>query len=125
MKIKYEYKILNVNEEAKTMEVLYTCKKYGEYISFIPLPKKDETLEDKIFQYNPTQYWIDKEAQVQEVKKGQKGVQEIDVYHPDHPDDLPQIDEENFDEDSEETPIINDKDREIVIAVLREIGLTP
>lgn len=119
MKIKYTYKIVNVNEEANTMEILYSCKTFGEMTVFAPLPTNAETLEDIVLMYNPTANWVDKTCERQEVKVGTKGTQEVEAFNPDEPIPETQEDAEH------ERELVGDVEREIVVTVLREVGLMP
>ena len=119
MKIKYNYKIVNVNKEANTMEILYSCKTFGEMTVFAPLPRKNETIDDVVLMYNPTLNWIDDTCERQDVKVGTKGTQEVEVLNPDEPIVEPEEDTEI------EKETVNDTEREIVVTVLRELGLIP
>lgn len=119
MKIKYTYKIVNADKESNTMEILYSCKTFGEMTVFAPLPRKNETVEDVVLQYNPTLNWIDNSCERHDVKVGTKGTQEVEVFDPDEPIVEPEEDAEI------EKETVNDTEREIVVTVLRELGLIP
>lgn len=120
MKITYTYKILNVNEESKTMEVLYKSEKYGEMTVFTHTPRNNETLESVIKQYSPVYYWADKDCTRKEVKVGQKGEQTIEFSHPDE-----YVEEEQEINLNVIERLVNDHDRRKVVIVLKELGLLP
>lgn len=67
MKLKYTYKVLSVNAEARTMLVKYTSDEYGEMDIFTRIPYEGETLEMVIQQYSPVAYWREKSAVVQSI----------------------------------------------------------
>jgi hypothetical protein len=67
MQIKYTYKVLSVDTEARTMLVKYTAPDYGEMIVSTRIPYVNESLELVIQQYSPVPYWLEKAAEVQTV----------------------------------------------------------
>lgn len=79
MIVKYSYEIINVDKEAKTMEIVYSSEKYGKLHVGARLPFTNETVEDIVLMYNPSAYWIEQETETLNVEAGTKGFQEIDL----------------------------------------------
>jgi hypothetical protein len=72
MIIQYTYRILRVDEQAKTMEVKYDSPQFGVLHVFTRMPNKGEPLENVIRQYAPIEYWKEQIAEVDSV--------EVDTY---------------------------------------------
>jgi len=79
MKVPYSYKIINVDNNAKTMEIVYTSEKYGDLHVSSRLPWSNETVEEIVKLYNPSLYWAQKETQTLSVEVGLEGTQEVDI----------------------------------------------
>ena len=122
MKIEYTYKIINVDKEAKSMEIVYESPKYGVLHVGARLPWKDETLEQIVEMYNPTRYWLEQSMEVLDVEENSKGSQEITVFdeNAEHTDEK---NIENIENIENNDSFISDKDRVKIITVLRETGL--
>lgn len=78
MKIEYTYKIVSVDKEAKSMEIVYESPKYGVLHVGARLPWKEETLEDIVLMYNPTRYWLEQETETLEVPENASGMQSVE-----------------------------------------------
>jgi hypothetical protein len=87
MIVNYSYEIINVDKEAKTMEIVYTSEKYGTLHVGCRMPWKDETVEDIVLMYNPSAYWLELDREVMDVEVGVKGNQEDSHPHPDDPEE--------------------------------------
>lgn len=72
MIIQYAYRILRVDSQAKTMEVVYDSPQFGVLHVFTRMPGKGEPLENVIRQYAPIEYWREQIAEVDDV--------EVDTY---------------------------------------------
>lgn len=59
MDVQYTYRILRVDNQAKTMEVKYDSPQFGVLHVFTRLPNLGEPLENVITQYAPISYWLD------------------------------------------------------------------
>jgi hypothetical protein len=57
MSIEYTYEIISVNEQARSMEVVYTATGYPTMHIGTRLPYEGETLEAIIDMYSPIAYW--------------------------------------------------------------------
>lgn len=76
MIIKYNYRIMKVDEETKTMEVLYTPHRSDilkEYLVGAKLPHENQTLDDVIRSYAPLGLWQEDAFQYQYVDEGIEG----------------------------------------------------
>lgn len=71
--LSYTYEILNVNQEAKFMEVRYTYENKPPLLIGARLPYENETLEGVIHQYAPTNYWIEQSLTCLTVNTGTSG----------------------------------------------------
>jgi hypothetical protein len=79
MKIEYTYKIINVDKGNKSMEIVYESEKYGVLCVGARLPYENESIEDVVRMYNPTQYWLEQETETLEVDENTFGIQQIDL----------------------------------------------
>lgn len=74
MNIEYKYKIINVNEEARCMEIIYEATDRETMHIGARLPYVGEELESIVIMYAPIQYWLEKELSVQVPEVGISGV---------------------------------------------------
>lgn len=79
MNIEYTYKIINVDNGAKSMEIVYDSSIYGVLHVGARLPWKGETLENIVLMYNPTRYWLEQTMETASVEVNSQGTQQIDV----------------------------------------------
>lgn len=77
MSIKYTYEIINVDEAARCMEVVYSSNNRQTLHIGTRLPYEGETVEDVIRAYAPVAYWQDREKQVVPPNPGLSG--EVDT----------------------------------------------
>lgn len=85
MNINYNYSIINVDHNAKSMEIVYDSPQYGVLHVGARLPWEGETVEDIVRMYNPVAYWIEQGRAPIEVVEGACGSQTIDFPDPDAP----------------------------------------
>ena len=79
MNIEYSYKIISVDKQAKTMEIVYSSDKYGDLHVGARLPWETETLEQIVEMYNPSLYWLEKEIPTLDVNEGEQGYQALNT----------------------------------------------
>jgi hypothetical protein len=77
MSIKYNYEIINVDETARCMEVVYSADGYETIHISARLPYYGETLESVLTMYSPVCLWLEKERAVVSPQVGNKG--EVDL----------------------------------------------
>lgn len=82
MNVEYTYRIINVDEAARSMEIVYTSEEYGVLHVGARLPWKGERLEDIVMLYNPAQYWREQNNEVEPVEVGAEGTQSVPVVVP-------------------------------------------
>lgn len=87
MKVEYTYSIINVDQDAKTMEIVYDSPVYGVLHVGARLPWEDETVEDIVRMYNPSLYWLERTRPTLNVTPGLTGSQSIGIDEPDEPDE--------------------------------------
>jgi hypothetical protein len=64
MSIAYTYEIVNVDPQARCMEIIYRSEGRQTMHIGARLPYKNETLEAIVHMYAPVAYWLEQEAQV-------------------------------------------------------------
>jgi len=64
MQISYEYKIIDVGEESRSMTVEYISPGREKVLMGIPTPFEGEVLEEVIKNYAPIQQWLDLEKEL-------------------------------------------------------------
>jgi hypothetical protein len=72
----YTYKIISVDEIARSMEVVYTHETHGSMHVGARLPFEGEPLENVIRQFAPVAYWLDLEIPVSVPQVGTTGTME-------------------------------------------------
>jgi hypothetical protein len=82
MNIEYTYQIINVDEAASSMEIVYTSPVHGVLHVGARLPWRGETVEQIVEMYNPTRYWLDAVREIEHVEEGLTGSQSIEVFDP-------------------------------------------
>lgn len=75
----YSYEVLNVNEEAKVMEVQYVCDGYKTHIVGVPLPFANELISEVIHQYAPVASWDEESIPRGSVSVGLSGEKTVEV----------------------------------------------
>jgi hypothetical protein len=89
MNITYKYQIINVNEQARCMEVVYSSEGRQTMHIGARLPYEGEQLEDVIKTFAPVRLWEEAEMQVVVPLTGTSGqivlVSEEPVLPPDQP----------------------------------------
>lgn len=60
MKFEFDYKIIEVDEKLKTMDVIFSCEGKESIFSKIRIPFKGENLKDVILRQAPIHIWRDK-----------------------------------------------------------------
>jgi hypothetical protein len=89
MNITYKYQIINVNEQARCMEVVYSSEGRQTMHIGARLPYEGEQLEDVIKMFAPVQLWIESEKLVVPPEVGLSGqivlVPEEQILQPDQP----------------------------------------
>lgn len=113
MKIFYTYKIINVDKQNKSMEIIYESPDYGVLHVGARLPWKNETIESVVKMYSPVNYWLEKEKETLDVDENTEGSQEIELKE-----------EEKIDPEVEYQATL-DRYRKPVMSILREVGLVP
>ena len=108
MKIDYTYTIANVDEQAKSMEIIYNSPEFGVLHVGARLPWKGETLDDIVLMYNPTAYWLEQAKETEPVEDGASGEQYVDTDTEDKSEDI-------------NTRQIED----VVLKTIRDLGLLP
>jgi hypothetical protein len=73
MSIEYKYTIVQVNEAARCMEVIYEAAGHQTMHIGARLPFEGELLEDVIRMYAPVQMWLDMAAKVVAPEVGASG----------------------------------------------------
>lgn len=73
MSIPYTYKIINVNPQARAMEIVYTSPGRQTMHIGTRMPYASETPESIVRMYEPVAYWLEQEAQLAEVQDGLEG----------------------------------------------------
>lgn len=71
--ITYQYTIINVDEAARCMEVVYTSEGRQTMHISARLPYVGEDLEQIIKMYAPVAYWLEQEAEVVVPEVGTSG----------------------------------------------------
>ena len=108
MKIDYTYTIANVDEQAKSMEIIYNSPEFGVLHVGARLPWKGETLDDIVLMYNPTAYWLEQAKETEPVEDGASGEQSIETNDEDNSDD------------------VNTRlEKELILQTIRDLGLLP
>jgi hypothetical protein len=74
MNIPYTYEIVLVDENARSMEVVYSAVGHETMHVGVRIPYATETLQDVIASYAPVGLWVERKAAVQSVAVGTKGV---------------------------------------------------
>lgn len=64
MSIPYTYEIVNVNPDARAMEVIYRADGHQTVHIGTRLPYKGESLESVIRMYEPINFWLEQQAEV-------------------------------------------------------------
>jgi hypothetical protein len=77
--IKFSYEILFVDNDAKSMEVLYTSEGRLPVHVGVRIPYLDEKLDDVIISFAPFAYWESQEKLIQNVEIGLKGTLELNL----------------------------------------------
>jgi hypothetical protein len=77
MTIKYNYKIISVDEAARCMEVVYSADGYETMHISARLPYDGESLESVLTMYSPVNLWLEKERTVVTPQVGKVG--EVDL----------------------------------------------
>lgn len=72
--IPYSYKIINVDESARCMEVVYSADGHDTVHVGARLPYEGETLESVIKMYSPVSYWLERKQNVVVPEIGISGV---------------------------------------------------
>ena len=96
MKVKYSYKIINVDKETNSMEIVYTSEKYGVLHVGARLPWEGETVEQIVEMYNPSLFWLESENPVVDVTEGLEGEQSVDVLTPSEAVDPTEVDKDRL-----------------------------
>lgn len=73
MSIAYTYEIINVNPQARAMEIIYTAPGRQTMHIGARMPYAGETLESIVRMYEPVAYWLEQDAQLAEVTEGATG----------------------------------------------------
>lgn len=89
--MKYTYEILNVDEDARCMEVSYKAEGFAPVIVGTSIPLEGELLEEVIRRFAPISFWEEKTKKVITPLVGTKGLVEIAVI-----DELRQANVNNF-----------------------------
>lgn len=74
MNIQYTYKIINVDKEARCMEVVYSADGHQTMHIGARMPYVGESLEAVVNMYAPVAYWAEQAQQVLPVAQGTAGV---------------------------------------------------
>lgn len=74
MSIEYSYEIINVDEQARCMEVVYTAEGHQTLNIGARLPFVGENLEDVIYMYAPIRFWEEQQTPVVVPAVGIRGV---------------------------------------------------
>lgn len=92
MSIKYTYEIINVDEKARCMEIIYRSNGRKEMHISARLPWEGESLEAVIDSFSPVAYWQEQERPIQSVQVGKTGtiVPAVDI--PVAPEDMANAD---------------------------------
>lgn len=85
MRVDYTYSIINVNESARSMEIVYQSPEHGVLHVGARLPWEGETVEDIVRMYNPSLYWLEQTRSTVPVQEGITGSQSIGIGEPDEP----------------------------------------
>jgi hypothetical protein len=73
MSIKFNYEIINVNEPAKAMEIVYTAEGREPMHIGARMPYEGESLETIVKMFSPVAIWLSQDAAVTPVSAGTKG----------------------------------------------------
>lgn len=73
MSISYSYEIINVNPQARAMEIVYTAPGRQTMHIGARMPYAGETVEQIVRMYEPVAYWREQDAQLAEVAVGTSG----------------------------------------------------
>lgn len=76
--INYTYEIINVDEQTRTMEVVYESPEHGVHHVSARLPYEGEALESVIEMFSPVYDWLEKSKPVASVQTGLKGSKTFD-----------------------------------------------
>lgn len=71
--IAYTYEVINVNPQARAMEVVYTSPGRQTLHIGARMPYAGETIEQIAAMYAPVGYWLEQEAQIVDVPVGTSG----------------------------------------------------
>ena len=74
MSINYTYKIINVDEQARCMEIVYDADGYSTYHIGARLPYEGEQLENVVRMYAPIGVWLESKKAVSAPPVGATGV---------------------------------------------------
>lgn len=74
MQITYEYKIIEVDEESRTMLVEYTSPEREDVLASMPIPFEGQELEAVIKEYSPVALWVEVEKTLSAPSVGATGV---------------------------------------------------
>lgn len=64
MAINYTYEIINVDQTARCMEIVYSAQGHETLHIGARLPYEGETLEQIVRMYSPVSYWLEKTRNV-------------------------------------------------------------
>lgn len=73
MSIEYTYEIILVDQDARSMEVVYTAQGRDPLHVSMRLPFENETVDSIVAMYSPVRYWEEKEATVIVPEVGRTG----------------------------------------------------
>lgn len=73
MSYNFTFKVLNVNKEGKTMEVLYESSGRSPIRVFVPMPSEGQSPREVIIAYSPVNIWREMERKVSDVPVGLEG----------------------------------------------------
>jgi hypothetical protein len=73
IEINYTYEVVNVSQEARVMEVVYTAENHDPILVGVQLPTVDQDLEQMIRAYAPWGIWEEKTKVYQVVAVGLTG----------------------------------------------------
>lgn len=74
MSINYKYEIINVDEQARCMEIVYSAEGHETLHIGARLPYEGEALEQIVRMYSPIVYWLEKTRNIIVPTVGHGGV---------------------------------------------------
>ena len=82
MKVEYKYKVINVDKESKSMEIVYISEEHGVLHVGARLPWEGETVQQIVEMYNPAVFWLESKKPTINVLDGLEGEQSVDIEPP-------------------------------------------